>query len=85
VWRDSQPENFMPGKLATGSAKGQVKRSAKTKFQHLLGLYKALRLAEKGNLAWGIKPNPEDALRLRAALDYFIAENERREEQQRSL
>ena len=46
-------------------------------FRHLLDLCRALRLAEKGNLAYGVKPNPEDALRLRAALDLFIAGKDR--------
>jgi len=49
-------------------------------FRHLLGICKALRLAEKGNLATGQKPNEEDALRLRTALDVFIASHDRREE-----
>lgn len=44
-----------------------------TEYLHLLDLIRALRLAEKGNLATGQKPNPEDATRLRAALDYYLA------------
>ena len=48
-------------------------------FQHLLELCRALRLAEKGNLATGVKPDPQDAMRLRTALDYFIAEHSREE------
>jgi len=46
-------------------------------FRRLLGICKALRLAEKGNLANGKKPDHEDALRLRAALDFFIAGHDR--------
>jgi len=45
-----------------------------SEFNRLLGLCRALRLAEKGNLAMRQKPDPEDAARLRSSLDYFIAE-----------
>ena len=45
-----------------------------TAFRQLLDLARALRLAQKGNLALGIKPDPSDAKRLEAALDHFIAE-----------
>ncbi len=45
-------------------------------YRHLLDLARALRLAQKGNLARGIKPDPETAKRLEAAIDYFIAERD---------
>jgi hypothetical protein len=41
-------------------------------FRHLLELARALRLAQKGNLVLGIKPDSTDAKRLEAALDHFI-------------
>lgn len=47
-------------------------------YRHLLGLARALRLAQKGNRALGVRPDPDDAKRLEAALDYFIAEHDRR-------
>jgi hypothetical protein len=42
-------------------------------YRHLLDLIRALRLAQKGNLVRGIKPNPDEARRLEAAVDIFIA------------
>lgn len=51
--------------------------SLESDFRHLLDLCWALRLAEKGDLAQGIKPNAEDALRLWAALYCFIAKHGR--------
>src|SRR5207249_588453 len=45
-------------------------------FHHLLDLARALRLAQRGNLARGIKPDADDARRLEAALDYFISEHD---------
>ena len=45
-------------------------------FRHLLDLARALRLAQKGNRALGIKPDPDDAKRLEAALDFFISEHD---------
>jgi hypothetical protein len=56
-----------------------MKKATQTQFQHLLDLCRALRLAEKGNRATGQKPSEEDALRLRASLDYFIAEHDKRD------
>jgi hypothetical protein len=50
-------------------------------FKHLLDLCRALRLAQKGNLATGEKPDKEAARRLETALDYFISEHDRRDEQ----
>lgn len=44
------------------------------KFHHLLDLCRAMRLAQKGNLATGERPDPETAMRLETALDFFIAE-----------
>ena len=44
-----------------------------TEYRHLLDLIRALRLAEKGNLATGQKPSPEDAIRLRIAVDFYLA------------
>jgi hypothetical protein len=52
-------------------------------FKHLLYLVRALRLAEKGNVAWGVKPNPDDAARLRTALDFLIAEHDHRAAEER--
>ena len=49
---------------------------------YLLDLCRALRLAEKGNLATGIKPDPDDAKRLRAALDHFIAEHDHEQKEE---
>jgi hypothetical protein len=51
--------------------------STEADFRHLLQLTKALRLAVKGDLVKGIKPDPEDAGRLWAALDIFLAQHER--------
>jgi hypothetical protein len=45
-------------------------------FRHLLDLTRALRLAQRGNLARGIKPDREAARRLEAAIDYFVAERD---------
>jgi hypothetical protein len=45
-------------------------------YQHLISLIRALRLAQRGNLVRGIKPNPDEARRLEAAVDIFIAEYE---------
>ena len=47
-------------------------------FKHLLNLVKALLVAERGNLARGSKPNEQEAIRLRTALDLFIAEHEQK-------
>jgi len=45
-------------------------------YRHLLNLCRALRLAQKGNLASGIKPDLETAKRLEAAIDLIIAERD---------
>jgi hypothetical protein len=45
-------------------------------FRHLLDLTRALCLAQKGNLARGVKPDAEGAKRLEAAVDYFISEQD---------
>jgi|RhiMethySRZTD1v2_1073278.scaffolds.fasta_scaffold137638_1 hypothetical protein len=45
-------------------------------YRHLLDLCRGLRLAQKGNLASGIKPDPETAKRLETALDQIIAERQ---------
>jgi hypothetical protein len=49
-------------------------------FQHLLQLCKALLTAERGDLVRGLKPNEEEAVRLRTALGFFIAEHDRKGE-----
>jgi hypothetical protein len=46
-------------------------------FRHLLALTKAYRLAEKGDSARGIDPDPATAIRLATALDFFIANHGR--------
>jgi hypothetical protein len=45
-------------------------------FRHLLQLCKAYLTAEQGDLARGIKPNEENAIRLRTALEVFISEHD---------
>jgi hypothetical protein len=50
-------------------------------FKQLVDLCRALILAEKGNLAQGIKPNAEDRVRLFTALQVFIGSHDRHEEQ----
>ena len=47
-------------------------------FRHLLELVRALRLAQKGNLAAGKRPDRAEAKRLETAVDHFIAEHDRR-------
>jgi hypothetical protein len=47
-------------------------------FRHLLELVRALRLAQKGNLAAGKRPDPAEAKRLETAVDHFISEQDRR-------
>jgi hypothetical protein len=47
-------------------------------FHHVLGLVRALRLAQKGNLATGKRPDPAEAKRLETAVDHFISEHDRR-------
>jgi len=42
-------------------------------FRHLLNLVRALRLAQKGNLAAGKRPDMADTKRLEAAVDHFIS------------
>jgi hypothetical protein len=54
--------------------------SIEADFRHLLALCHALRLAQKGNLATGEKPDKEAAARLTTALDVFIATHDRREQ-----
>lgn len=44
-------------------------------FRHLLNLVRALRLAQKGNLAACKRPNMAESKRLEAAVDYFISEH----------
>jgi hypothetical protein len=44
-------------------------------FRHLLNLVRALRLAQKGNLAAGKRPNMAESKRLEATVDYFISEH----------
>ena len=46
-----------------------------------VGVARALRIAQKGDRARGIKRDPEDAMRLEAAIDYFIAEFDKRKKQ----
>lgn len=46
-------------------------------LRHLLDLARALRLAQAGNLATGVKPDAEVAQRLATALDVFISEHDR--------
>ena len=55
--------------------------SIEADFRQLRELCHALRLAQKGNLATGEKPDKEAAARLTAALDVFIATHERREQE----
>lgn len=45
-------------------------------FRHLLQLCKALLTAERGDLARGIKPSEDDAIRIRTALEVFIAQHD---------
>jgi hypothetical protein len=44
-------------------------------FRHLLTLVRALRLAQKGNLAAGKPPDQAEAKRLETAVDHFISEH----------
>jgi len=45
-------------------------------YKYLLDLTRALRLAQKGNFARGIRPDPETARRVEVAIDLFIAQHD---------
>jgi hypothetical protein len=73
-----EPEEYdMTPEHVDSDIRPTARATVESDFRHLLQLVKAYLTAERGNLARGIKPDPEDALRLRAALELFIAEHDR--------
>src|SRR5262245_42173797 len=74
-WQGGQSVESTIAELRKKKADGEPKEgeTLSDDFRHLLNLVRALRLAQKSNLAVGKRPDMAEAKRLETAVDHFIS------------